>query len=187
MMLSLYAGPTTEPVALDDFKAHLRYTGTTEDALLMSYLVSARETVELEAHRALMAQTFDLKLDQWPGRTIKLPRPPLASITSITYTDSDGVAGTVASSNYTVYPGDPGRIVLTAAGSWPAVVLRPGPSLVVRFVAGYGSAAAVPLRYKQAIKLLAAHWFQNREAVVSGTVPHELELAYRSLIYVDRG
>lgn len=188
-MIKVATAPTTEPVNLDEFKSHVRFTGTTEDALLASLLVAAREKIELEARRAFITQTLELSLDTWPTTTqIKLPRPPLQSVTSITYTDDTGAAGTLAATNYTVYTRpEPGLIVLKANGAWDAVALQPGPSLIVKYVAGYGSAAAVPHRWKEAIKLLAGYWWQNREAVQFGAVPHELPLAVKSLIMLDRG
>lgn len=188
-MIKVATAPVTEPVSIDELKAHVRYVGTTEDALLASLLTAAREMVEMQARRSLITQTLDLYLEAWPNVAyIVLPRPPLQTVTSITYTDYAGAAGTMAASNYTVYAGvEPGRIVLTSTGTWPAVSVRPGPSIVVKYVAGYGAAAVVPVRYKQAIKLLAGYWWQNREAVQFGAVPHELPMAVKSLIMVDRG
>jgi uncharacterized phiE125 gp8 family phage protein len=37
-------------------------------------------------------------------------------------------------------------------------------AVTIRFVAGYGAAAAVPYGIKAAMKLLIANWWQNREA-----------------------
>jgi hypothetical protein len=47
--------------------------------------------------------------------------------------------------------------------------------------AGYGAASAVPDDAKQAILLLASHWVENREAVLSGTISKEIELSYTAL------
>jgi hypothetical protein len=49
-------------------------------------------------------------------------------------------------------------------------------------VCGYGAASAVPEDAKQAVRLLAAHWYENAEATVVGTISKELELSYTALV-----
>jgi len=44
----------------------------------------------------------------------------------------------------------------------------------------------VPEKVKSAIKLLVGHWYKNREAVVTGTVPRPLEMAVQSLLSQNR-
>jgi hypothetical protein len=54
-------------------------------------------------------------------------------------------------------------------------------------VAGWATVADIPQRYKHAIQLIIAHWYENREAVVSsGAVPKQLELAVDALLMTDR-
>jgi hypothetical protein len=40
----------------------------------------------------------------------------------------------------------------------------------------------VPAELRQAVALLVGHWYQNREAVITGTIATEVDLAYRSLV-----
>ncbi|MCW5861278.1 MAG: head-tail connector protein, partial [Caldilineales bacterium] len=50
--------------------------------------------------------------------------------------------------------------------------LRELNAIHIRFEAGYGAASAVPTRYKQALKLLVGHWYENREAILAtGAIP----------------
>jgi uncharacterized phiE125 gp8 family phage protein len=52
------------------------------------------------------------------------------------------------------------------------------------YICGYGAAATnVPPALRQAMLLLIAHWFENREAVVTGTIATTIPLSARSLIY----
>lgn len=184
---SVYSQPATEPVSLAEAKAHLRVDGSDEDALIAQLIMTARQTVELEARRALITQTLDLRLASWPGSCLELPMPPLQSVTSITYTDYTGATGTVSTGDFVTYTGiEPGRIVLKPDKGWPGVSLMPGPSLVVRYVAGYGSAAAVPAHLKQAILLLVGHFYENREASVISTIAVKLPMAVEMLINLDR-
>lgn len=191
MILQVGTAPAAEPVSTTEIKSHLRIDFAGEDTLLASYLLAARETCELESRRAFITQTLKLYLEAWPaGDCLQLPRPPLQSVTSIAYTDSDGNAGTMSASDYIVDgASEPGRIVLGHGKSWPSTTLRPGPSIVITYVAGYGDAEDVPQRYKQAIQLLAGHYYENREAVIAapGVNPVVLPMAVRSLLMLDRG
>jgi uncharacterized phiE125 gp8 family phage protein len=183
--------PAEEPVTVAEAKAHLRIDVDTEDSLLTGYLLAAREQCELLAKRAFVTQTIQLRLEMWPyGDVIPLPRPPLQSVTSIVYTDSDGNATTMPSADYIVdSASEPGRVILGYAGSWPSVTLQPGPSIVITYVAGYGDAEDVPQRYKQAIELLAGHFFENREEIVvmQGVSMAQLPIGVKALLGIDRG
>jgi uncharacterized phiE125 gp8 family phage protein len=57
----------------------------------------------------------------------------------------------------------------------------------VTFDAGYGlTETSVPASLRQALLLLVAHWYENREPVLSsGAVPKELPLAVESLLWAN--
>lgn len=185
----LVTGPAVEPLTTAEAKTHLRVDASSEDTLIDAYVAAARAFYEDAAWRALITQTWALRLEQWPeGDSLVLPKPPLQSVTSVVYTDSDGASHTMSSSDYVVYPQDPGRIWLAYGASWPTATLRPGPSIVITFVAGYGDADDVPEIDKQAIRLLVGHFYENREEVmaVPGISLAQLPLAARSIIHMRR-
>lgn len=189
MIVTVITPPSVEPVTLTEAKAHLRVDFTTDDTYITSLITAAREQCEMIARRALITQTLELRLEAWPtGTSVSLPRSPVQSITSIAYTDDTGAAGTMSSADYLLYAQpDPAVITLKPNKSWPTVSLMPGPSIAIRYVAGYGLAAAVPLRYKQACLLLIAHWYENREPVLVGTIYQALPNAVDALLLIDRG
>lgn len=180
---TLVTPPTEEPVTLAEIKDHLRVSGTAEDSLLTLYAQMAREAVEEECWRALMAQTWDLYLDAWPADgVIWLPRPPLQSVTHIKYTDEDGVQATFAATEYGVDTAtEPGRVVLGPDADWPSVTLTNVNAIVVRFVAGYADASAVPAMAKAAILLQLGEIYANREAVIVGSRPELTPVVQRVL------
>ena len=180
------------PVTVAEAKTHLRIDHSDEDTLLTGYLTAARERCELVARRTFVATTYDLHLDAWPsGGVIRLPRPPLASVTGVYYTDEDGTETEFDSLNYVVdVAGEPGKVVLRYSATWPSVTLQEVNGVRVRFVAGYGDEATdVPQRYCQAILLLAGHYYENREAVLvaQGFNAIEVPMAVRDLLGIDRG
>ncbi len=172
MALVLVTAPTAEPVSLDEAKNHLRLTSNAEDLLLTAFIKAARQHVDGRdgwLNRALITQTWDLVLDCFPASSdcpILVPLPPLQSITSITYLDSNGASQTWAAIDYTVdAKSEPGRILPAYGKSYPSTraVMN---AVTVRFVAGYGGTVAVPDPLKLAIGALVAHFYEHREPII---------------------
>lgn len=191
MALSLVTGPAIEPVSLADAKTHLRVEVDDENALIQTLISAARQWVETFTHRALITQTWDLKLDGFlcgSDDAIELPLAPASSVTSIAYVDSNGDTQTWASANYTTdLPSGPkaqrGRIVPAYSMFYPSTrdVVN---AVTVRFVAGYGStAASVPQPIVAAIKLMVAHWYAQREPVNIGNLVTPIPMATESLLW----
>lgn len=181
----LITAPAEEPLTTAEAKLHLRVDLATEDALIDRLIAAARQRVELELRRALITQTWDFFLDCWPRcRQIRLPMPPLVSVTHVKYYDEANTLQTFALSNYEVATGTPGRVALKEEASWPTLERRPD-AVQIRFVAGYGAAAAVPAAIKQAMLLLIGHWYKHREQVITGTIA-ELPMAVEALLDCER-
>lgn len=147
-------------------------TNTTEDPEVRSLITAARQVIEEEIGRALMTQTWDYTISSWPesDELIRLPRPPLVSVTSVKYYDSSGVEQTLATSEYLVDASSPyGRISLAPNKSWPAIQTRMN-AVTIRFVAGYGSVAAIPEPIRNAMKLVLGDLYRHREAGITGTI-----------------
>lgn len=122
---------------------------TTGDPQIAMLITAARQEAEKELHRYLITQTLDLYLDAFPcGRDETINLPPLQSVTAITYTDTDGTTQTLAADLYTVDATSiPARITSAYGQSWPSTRDQAN-AVKVRFVAGYGAAAAVPAAVK---------------------------------------
>ena len=171
----------TEPASLAQAKLHCRIeTGVTEDdTLITALIVAARTYVEDTLNRALITQTWELVLDTFPsGNNVLLPKGPLQSITSITTYDEADAASVFTTSGYRVDTyGD--RATLVDGYSWPTD-LRSHNGVVITYVTGYGDASTdIPPSIIQAIFMLIAHWYENREAVSEKamlTVPMGVDL-----------
>jgi uncharacterized phiE125 gp8 family phage protein len=145
MALSLVTGPSVEPVTLAEAKVHLRQDVADEDALITTLITAARQWTETFTHRALITQTWDLKLDDFPcdNADLELPLAPVASVTSISYVDTTGATQTWSASSYqTDLPTGPqaqrGRIAPAYAQYYPVPRSQLN-AVTVRFVAGYGA------------------------------------------------
>lgn len=59
--------------------------------------------------------------------------------------------------------------------------------MTVRYVTGVEDAAGVDEQVKLAIRMLVAHWFENRTAVsFDNTIPREVPLAVKALLEPGR-
>jgi uncharacterized phiE125 gp8 family phage protein len=171
MSLKLYSGPAGEPVLLSEAKQHLRVDISTDDTYIEALIKVARETCETITRRALISQTWDMVLDEFPALDwISFPFPPLQSVTSVSYTTLAGVTSTVSSSTYVVDTySEPGRLRLKSGYAWPGDSLKELAGVTIRFVCGYGLIrTSVPESIRQAMLLLIGHYYENREQVVIG-------------------
>ncbi len=180
--LKLSAGPASEPVTLAVMKEHLHYDPDDQDDRITALIKVARESAEIHTRRAFFTQTWTLALDKFP-KIIYVPRPPLASVTSITYTDTAGDEQTLSADDYQVDTiSEPARIAPSRLASWPSIDNRTLSGIVVTYVAGWNDVADIPEDIQHAIKLLGAHWFEHLEEVTLDGTPKELPFAAKMLL-----
>lgn len=188
-MLKLVSAPATEPITLAEAKAHLRVDDTAEDDLILNLIAAYRSHVDGKdgvLNRALITQTWDLYLDRFPycgSQAIQIPLPPLQSITSVKYYDTDAVLQTMSSGDYFLDSvSEPAQLHPAYNMSWPTALDRVN-SVIVRFVAGYGSAETdVPQAIRQAGLLVLGHWYANRESVSVGNAVAEMPQSAKWLL-----
>jgi uncharacterized phiE125 gp8 family phage protein len=156
-------------VTAAEAKAHLRVDGTDEDTLIASLILTARLHVETALGLALITQSWRLLLDRWPPeKDIELPLQPLQTIDAVRVLPAEGAATVIDPANYLADTASaPPRLVRTGV-IWP----QPGKAangVEIDFTAGYGALAAdVPAPLRQALLLLVAHWYENREPITVG-------------------
>lgn len=182
--LSVATAPIGEPLDIATVKAHCRIESTDDDAKLTHLIKVARQKLDGRdgmLGRALMTQSWALKLDcGFPGQ-ISIPLPPLREITSITYVDPDGVTQTLAAEEYQVVGVGgfgPGAVLPKFGGCWPQT-RHQREAVTVTFAAGYGAATDVPAPLIEAMLSMIAHWHLNREAV--GGQMYEVPMSAREL------
>lgn len=173
MSLVQTIAPTEEPVSVAEAKAHCNIESdfTEDDTLIEALIAAARESCEAKTGRQLVGATYVLRLSGFPcGDEIELPKPPLGSVTGITYVDTDGTTQTLSTDVYEHDPyTTPGRIVLKYAQVWPSTRDQRN-AVAITFEAGYGGASEVPNLLKQGVLMRIAHWYENREETITGTI-----------------
>jgi uncharacterized phiE125 gp8 family phage protein len=186
-MLRLIEGPADPVVTLAEARLQCRVDdgNTADDAAIERYVAAA--TQRLDGRDGLLGmclrpQTWELLTPQFPaGRNpLYLPLPPTLSVVSIKYLDTTEAEQTVSTDNYRAILGgnEPTRIIPTLAASvWPIAALDVPDAVRVRFTAGHDYSDSppdspepevVPEPIKQAILLLASHWYENRADAAVG-------------------
>lgn len=184
--LKLVTSPATEPITLSEAKAQLRVDFSTDDTEITTMIITARKAVEKFLRRQLVTATWDLFLDQFPegGGVIEVPLPPLQSITTLKYLDENGNQQTWSSTNYRVdVKSEPGRIERAWGVSYPGIRTIAN-AVEIRFVAGFGAAAAVPEDIKHGILMLLADLYEHRERQAEEIL--NFNRVYRELLTPNR-
>jgi uncharacterized phiE125 gp8 family phage protein len=187
MHLQLVTGPSGWPIDEADLEAHARAVGQ-PTAQMEPYIHAASNHLEQITNRRFLSQTWKLYLDYFPsGGVISLPYAPLVSVAHIKYTDVLGVQHTFPATEYGVsIHRTPGQIILEYQKEWPTLTLRHTDPIEIQFVVGWANPSNIPNPIKQAVRMLAAHFYEHREAVMVGNAAAvdeaELPFAVSALI-----
>lgn len=174
--------PTSRIVTRDVVKKHCRIEldEDYENELLDSYVVAATDLIQSRCDLTFLQTTYDWALSGFPPchqAAIYIPKGPLVSITSISYTDTAGSSQTFT--DFETGAGEPSIIWPSYDFIWPQA--RPQrQSVVIRYVAGFADVDSVPQMAKQAVLLTVGHWFRNRELSTEKPM-HDLPMAVDAL------
>lgn len=171
MSAILISPPASEPISLAEAKQYLRVEHDADDTLIAALTTAARNAVELSTRRVLMAQRWRVTLHCWPasGRIVS-PVNPLISL----------VAARVRGESEASTALDPAAFTLDTV-SVPGLIMfertrvkEPGRALAgieLDIEAGYRAAADVPAPLTQAIRLLLAQSYEQRDQVRPDALP----------------
>lgn len=172
MALTLVTAPTAEPVSIFDLKTQLRIDGALEDPYLLTCLHRAQAYLAEGSGWtgiACLTSTWDYALDCFPwgaslrDRSIRLPLRPVQSVSSVKYIDEAGVQQTMSAADYVVYPNAvPPMIAPDYLTVWPTP-RRQIEAVTVRFIAGWTGPAAMSANVRNALVLLAGHFYTHRD------------------------
>jgi uncharacterized phiE125 gp8 family phage protein len=165
----LLSGPAVEPLTLAEAKAYLRVEYDDDDDVIAALIAGARVHVEAQTHRALITQSWRLVRDAWPDddRIVVLPAP-MRSLTAARVYRPDGSTQALDVAGFVADVAAGPAVLSFAAGALPA----PGrvfAGIELDIDVGYGDTPAdVPESLRQAIRVLVAHWYENRGLIATG-------------------
>jgi uncharacterized phiE125 gp8 family phage protein len=165
----LLSGPAVEPVTLAEAKLFLRVEHDDDDDLIAALVAGSRIHVEAQTRRALIAQIWRLTRDAWPesGRLFVLPVPLVSLLAARIYKDNT-TSQELDLSVFTVDQAPAPALLAFPPSALPAPG-RAAAGIEIDVTTGYGAAPEnVPQPLRQAIRLLTAHWYENRAVAAVG-------------------
>lgn len=198
--------PPKPVLSLDEAKKHMRVDDQDSDEDIAIYLGAAdqwlggprgwlgralnpfqcRFTVETCPWLGAFEEYPTLYRNWHPFSRITLPFPPLISVDSVQYPNASGDLVTM----------DPGAYVVRGVGAEDRATIEPANhqlwpthEVVITTTCGYvlgeGDQSTVPLNIRQALRLLTAQWYRNREPAAPGQTA-ELPFAVNVLVSPSR-
>ncbi|WP_226781001.1 head-tail connector protein [Oceaniglobus trochenteri] len=174
------------PIA--QLRAHLRLgTGFGEDSLqdgvLETCLRGALARIEGHCGKVILERDLVLRLGEWRDHSrLVLPLAPVRAVTAVVISDRTGAQELVDPSRYRLIRDTHAPIVISSGYMLPRIPLAG--QAEVSFTAGYGAWGDVPGDMAQAVLMLAAAYYENRDAAGAGALPGAvagLLTRYRSL------
>lgn len=156
-----FAEIPTEPLTLEQAKAHLRVVINDEDDYIAGLITAARQMAEGRLNRTLVQRQLVAAFPCW-GAGLALPKPPLVSVDEVAYFDAAGDEQIV--DTYLTYIATPSRIGFPGAA--PSVYARPD-AIRVTYTAGYAD-GEVPAPILQWMMLVIGTLYENRETMSAG-------------------
>jgi uncharacterized phiE125 gp8 family phage protein len=177
------------PITLAAVKDHLRIeqSETIYDSELTSLIRTAQEWIFATCHLTLTNTDYKVFFNEFPceSEALKLPLYPILTIEEFKYFNADG---NIQGPDFQVDLIQAPNAIYPAIGEvWPETQKGRINSIEIELSAGYGATeSSVPELAKHLIKLLIGHWYKNREAVVTGTISKEIEIAADNLMKLLR-
>lgn len=153
--------PGVEPLEPAKLKGPLRIDYTDDDIELDDLIVEARQWAESELGRVLITQTVTEKFVSL-GDTLELRWPPVQSVTSVAYIDTNGDSQNLSTSIYELgHHLGIGRVRLKYSQVWPATRDQDD-AVTVTYKTGYGDAATdVPRAIRNAMILYCQYRYDG--------------------------
>jgi uncharacterized phiE125 gp8 family phage protein len=181
-------GPTSEPITLEQAKAHCRIDNDSDDALVQLYVTGARIEAEAYLNRALFTQKMQFNVTwappptatplvpqslitfplNWPPlvkQPVYLPRAPAVSVEQITWGPLDDLQ-VADPDDYTLnLMVEPGYVAVK-----PQLLPKiPQQSMSINYTGGWsdGDPDAIPAPVRMAILVGVAHYYEQRGDVAA--------------------
>ncbi|MGI4876650.1 MAG: head-tail connector protein [Janthinobacterium lividum] len=172
VILHTVVEPVRQPVTLEQLRGHVRVDATTDNAMLLGYLIAARSHVEHVMGRPIIPRTVRATFDCWPGTwpnsrygmvipAIELMLP-VTSVDAVNYADAATAVQPWTGWLARTSQGGATRVRPATGQTWP--VLGADPIITLDATAGFPGVIPEPI--VTAILMTAAHFYANRESVI---------------------
>lgn len=177
--------PATDAVSVEEAKTHCRVTHDRDDTYFAMLIDAAVEYAEEYTGRTFRTVSYELALPSFPCGPIELPKPPLQTITAVTYWDGTDFQ-TMDEDGYFVDDyAQPAQLYPAIDTSWPYTQTHPY-AVRVAFDSGYSADLSdpnfvIPARAKQAMLVLIEEMYNVRGDTVFNVDTAKMELSQKLL------
>lgn len=179
MFVTVSVAPVNYPIDFELLKEHLVIEHDQDETLLDAYIAGVVSQLDPPygfLGRSMITQTLQYWVKEFPsGHLLKLPFPPLQSVSSVKYYDDDEVLQTMSAGDYSVITHtEPGYIELGYDDEeWPTDLSDRKYPIVIEYVAGYGDTYAdVPMGLRLWMMMTIADTYMQREHLSMSTLNH---------------
>ncbi len=170
----------TDIVSLADMKEFLRVDHSDEDTTITSLLDAASAHISDYCNRHFAASSLVVfYLERW--RTASLAFGPVTNVLTVNYNDTQGDSILLSTDNY-YFEALTDNTTRISFHDTPDLEDYNATPIVIACLCGSVPSASVEV----ATKLLVTHWYENRRAVVTGTIATEMPMSVRSLLSSER-
>lgn len=190
--LEILADISDEPVTIADVEGQIRFDLSSQSELIAGLIRTAREQGESITRRAFKPRQESMVLDGFPGSRviITLPKPPLRSVDSIVYLNSENVETVLDPALYRVvinsqFPEQPSYIMPVYGSAWP-VALNDLAVVTINYTCGYGTVLnaetllfetiSLPKPLRQWMLINIANLYENTETIQVGNTNRLIEI-----------
>ena len=131
--------PALDAEALLAAKRQVRERGDSFDLEIFDKLTAAVLEIQQQVNRQLLTTTFKYRADRFPRGNFFLPPAPLASVTTVTYLDTNGDLQTWDPAEYEVIADEePGFLRPVYQMGYPSDARGDRAEVIVTYTSGYG-------------------------------------------------
>jgi uncharacterized phiE125 gp8 family phage protein len=173
--------PSIEPWTVAEAKSFLRVEHGDDDTIIAVLIAAARGHVEALTRRALLTQSWRFVLDAWPanGRMV-LRMGPLRSVLAARVFDTANNASSIDIETFVIDIA--ADVIASPCWALPAPG-RLSAGIELDLQLGYGATAAdVPDPLRHVVRMLVAHWYENRGLAAIGASVAALPVGVDALI-----
>ena len=185
----LVTAPTSHVMTVKQALKHCHAEEGAEDEMIALYIRAAQSLLENTLGRAMTPQTWRLSLDAFPASSmpIMVPRPPMISIDSFVYTDSNGDEQALV--GYVLNGDAEPALIYPPSTGWPSTDSEAHPAASITYTCGHDSNRPLDEAIRHFVYLFVGQSYMAREPVEVGVMISQYPHVWNAILghpYKDR-
>jgi len=181
-------------ISVESCKEHCLLETPDDIAQVTGFIQTAQTWIEAPTGwlgRSLRKQKLAYDLPNWAPsgcfEPIPLPAGPVIQVTAVKYYDTNNALQTLDPAQWFAdrLGTTTASLCFAQAFSEPTLYCRPS-AVSIEYFAGYETTDKIPAAIKNAMKMLVAHWYANREAVATVGELQMIPTGYQDLLTTFR-